>query len=89
MCDYDVILRMDWLNANYAMIDYHRKRVRFSPPNAKSFEFQGTPHSQIAPTIFALRARKLLDSGCQGYLANIVDKIKEQKLVSKDVPIVR
>ena len=89
MSDFDVILGMDWLNAHYAMIDCHRKRVRFSPPNAKSFEFQGTPRSRIAPMITTLRARKLLDSGCQGYLANIVDKIKEQKLVSKDVPIVR
>ena len=88
MCNFDVILWMDWLNAHYAMIDCYMKRVRFSPPNAKSFEFQGTPHSQIAPTISALRARKLLDSGCQGYLAYIVDKKKDRESVPEDRPIV-
>ena len=77
MRDFDVILGMDWLNAHYAMIDYNKKRVRFSPLNAKPFEFQGTTRIQLAPIISALQARKLLDSGCQGYLANIVDQTKE------------
>ena len=45
MRDFDVILGMDWLNAHYVMIDCHRKRVRFSPPNVNPFEFQGTPRS--------------------------------------------
>ena len=71
------------------MIDFHRKRVRCSPPNAKSFEFQGTSRSPIAPMISALRSRKLLDSGCQGYLANIIDKTKERESLLEDVPIVR
>ena len=87
--DLNVILEKDWLNAHYAMIDCHRKRVRFSPPNAKPFEFQGTPRSRLAPTISALQARKLLNSRCQGYLANIVDQTKERESVLEDVPIVR
>ena len=56
MSDFDVILRIDWLNALYTIIDCRRKRVLFSLRKAKSFEFQGTPHSLIAPTISALRS---------------------------------
>ena len=88
MYDFDAILGIDWLNAHYAMIDFHRKRVRCSPPTAKSFEFQGTSRSPIAPMISALRSRKLLDSGCQGYLAYIVDKKKDRESVPEDRPIV-
>ena len=89
MCDFDVILGMDWLNAHYTMIDCRKKRVRFNPPNGKSYEFQGTPSSRLAPIIYVLQARKLLDSGCQRYFANIIDQTKERELVPKDVPIVR
>ncbi|XP_062113261.1 uncharacterized protein LOC133824401 [Humulus lupulus] len=34
-------------------------------------------------------ARRLLESGCMGYLASVVDTYKEQKLKPKDVPVVR
>ena len=87
MCDFDVILGMDLIDAHCAMIDYLKKRVRFSPPNAKPFEFQGTSRSRIAPRISTLRSGKLLDSGCQWYLANIVDKTKERESVPEDEPI--
>ena len=43
MTDYDVILGMDWLSTHHAVIDCRKKRVRFQPLKAKSFEFQGTP----------------------------------------------
>ena len=43
MTDYDVILGMDWLSTHHAVIDCRKKRVRFRPLKAKSFEFKGTP----------------------------------------------
>ena len=89
MYDFDVILGMDWLTTHYAVIDCRKKRVRFSPPKANSFEFQGTPRGRSIPTISALQAKKLIDSGCRGYLANIVDTTKERESVPSDVPIVR
>ena len=64
MYDFDVILGMDWLNTHYAMIDCRKKRVRFSPPSADSFEFQGTARGRTILTISALQARRLLVSGC-------------------------
>ena len=56
---------------------------------AKSFEFQGTPRKRAVPTISALKARKLLSSGCKGFLASIVNPSKETELTPEDVPVVR
>ena len=39
--------------------------------------------------ISALKARKLLSSGCKGFLATIVDPSKETELTPEDVPVVR
>ena len=39
--------------------------------------------------ISALKARKLLSSGCKGFLASIVDSSKKTKLTPEDVPVVR
>ena len=88
MYDFDVSLGMDWLTTHYAVIDCRMKRVRFSPPKTNSFEFQGTPRGWSIPTISALQAKKLIDGGCRGYLASIVDTTKERESVPSDVPIV-
>jgi len=39
--------------------------------------------------VSAMRASKMLASGCIGYLANMVDKSKEIKLRPEDIPIVK
>ncbi|KAA0043122.1 ty3-gypsy retrotransposon protein [Cucumis melo var. makuwa] len=41
MLDFDVILGMDWLAANYASIDCSRKEVAFNPPLIACFRFKG------------------------------------------------
>ncbi|KAA0053259.1 pol protein [Cucumis melo var. makuwa] len=40
MLDFDVILGMDWLAANYASIDCFRKEVAFNSPSMASFKFK-------------------------------------------------
>lgn len=40
------------------------------------------------PIISALKARMLLDSGCVGFLASVVDVLAEQKFKIQDVPVV-
>ena len=89
MLDYDVILGMDWLSTHHAHIDCRKKKVCLKPLKAKPFEFQGTSRGRAVPTISALQARKLLDSGCMGFLASIYDESKEKNLSPEDVPVVR
>ncbi|KAK1560346.1 hypothetical protein Q3G72_025572 [Acer saccharum] len=41
MRDFDIILGMDWLAANYASIDCFSKEIVFHKPGEKEFRFQG------------------------------------------------
>jgi len=41
MSGFDVILGMDWLAENHALIDCRRKEVVFRPPLRPSFKFRG------------------------------------------------
>ncbi|WP_323159104.1 hypothetical protein, partial [Pseudomonas viridiflava] len=41
MSGFDVILGMEWLAANHALIDCHWKEVVFRPPGRPSFKFRG------------------------------------------------
>ena len=61
----------------------------FQSPEDEKFEFKGTSRSKLVPMISAVKAKRLLESGCYGYLANIVDKTKEDKTRPKDIPIGR
>ena len=74
--DFDLILGMDWLATYHASINCFKKEVVFKMPNEVQFTFQGK--SDVIPTclISAVKARKLLQKGCEGYLAHIDDTTK-------------
>ena len=48
----------------------------------------GEEKKPVTLVIYAMKARKLLESGCQWYLANVVNVSKENSLSPSDVPIV-
>ena len=89
MTDYEVILGMDWLSKYHATIDCKKKIVTFRPPGEEEFCFMGTIDKLRTPVISSMKARRLLDSGCVGYLACVVDMQVEQKLRPEDVPVVQ
>ena len=72
MHDYDVILGMDWLSKHYAKIDCKKNEVTFRPPQKESFTFKGECKEKRIYVIFALKAARLLNRGCEGYLASVV-----------------
>jgi hypothetical protein len=39
---FDIILRMDWLSNNHAIIDCHNKEIIFRLPADSEFKFEGT-----------------------------------------------
>ncbi|XP_057506535.1 uncharacterized protein LOC130789736 [Actinidia eriantha] len=86
--DFDLILGMDWLAAYHACIDCFKKEVVFKMPNEVEFTFQGK--RDVVPTclISAVKARKLLQKGYEGYLAHIIDTTKVEKELS-DIVVVR
>ena len=71
--DFDVILGMDWLFENYVLIDCNDKCVQFRLMESIEFVFQGD-RSEVSPNlILALKASRLLEKGCWGYLAYVMN----------------
>ena len=66
-----------------------KKQVQFQPPDGEEFNFKGTSRKKLVPIISDLQALRLLASGCRGYIASILNEMKEVKLKPTDVLIVR
>ena len=89
MVDYEVIFKMDWLSKYHASIDCMKKIVTFQPPEEEEFLFIGTTKKLRTTVISVMKAKRLLDSGCVGYLASVVDTSLEQHSKPEDVPVVQ
>lgn len=72
MVDFDVILVMDWLAACHASVDCFQKTIVFIPVGQPSFQFQGIRARSGIRIIPALRAWKMLNKGCVGFIASLV-----------------
>ena len=84
----DVILGMDWLASNYASMDCFRKEVIFRRPGLPVVVLYRERRRAPSGLISAISARCLLQKGCKGYLAHVVDtRSSEARL--EDVPVVR
>ena len=70
--DFDVILGTYWLHYNHANIDCYRKTVTFHRPGLPKVTFVGEHSGVRHGVISAVRAKRLLKKGCQGYLAHVV-----------------
>ncbi|XP_050231288.1 uncharacterized protein LOC126680248, partial [Mercurialis annua] len=70
---FDVILGMDWLSRHYASIDCRGKSVEFRIPGDLPFSFQGEKAETPKNLISAIKAKRMLGKGCQGFLAVVRD----------------
>ena len=86
--DFDVILGMDFLGKHRAMVDCYRKVVMFRSPGLPEIEFQGERNVLPSCIISALKAEKLMNKGCQAFLAYVVDTTKGS-LEMSDIPVVK
>ena len=66
-----------------------KKIVMFQTPEEEEFLFIGTTKKLRTPVISSIKAKKLLDSGCIGYLASVVDISLEQHSEPEDVLVVQ
>ncbi|KAL5572794.1 hypothetical protein UlMin_022391 [Ulmus minor] len=87
--DYDVILGMDFLSKYNATIECRHRRVIFRPTEGDEFSYVGEGGRSHKVIISSMRARKLLSSGCQGYLATVVDTTHEEKFKPEEIAVVR
>ena len=72
MVHFDIILGMDWLAKHHATIDCVSKQVVFRPPGQDEFTFVGHGVAPPPYLISAMKACKLLQKGCRGYLCSIL-----------------
>ena len=72
LADFDVIFGADWLHYNSADIHCLEKTVTFHHPGLSGVTFVCERSGVIHVVISTLREKKLLNKGCQGYLAHVV-----------------
>ena len=86
--DFDIVLGMDWLSRHRATLDCYKKEVRLVRLEEPGVIFRGI-RREIAPSLInAMTAWKMLQKGCQGYLAFVVDR-KQEGTRLEDIPIIK
>nr|KAJ0213173.1 hypothetical protein LSAT_V11C400203150 [Lactuca sativa] len=69
----EVIIGMDFLSPNGAVIDCAHQLVRIRTPSGEELVIQGK-RPQRGPALYSIaRARRYLQQGCAGYVAYVVD----------------
>ena len=86
--DYDVILGMDWLSSNHAILDCQTKEVSMMINGEMKIVFKG--ERKILPNclIPAITASHMIKAGCDAYLINVIDNTIVSPGVS-DMPVIR
>lgn len=72
LIELDVILRMDFLTKYHTSMDCSNKEVVFRKPSKVRVKFVGDKKVNLANIILIVKARKLMNKGCNAYLAHIV-----------------
>nr|GFC72330.1 putative reverse transcriptase domain-containing protein [Tanacetum cinerariifolium] len=88
MCEFDIMLGMDWLTEHHATIDCRSYRVIFGDIHAPEFIYHGSLPGKSMQIIFALQARTLVSHGYEGFLATIHDTTSDVPSIH-DQPIVK
>ena len=85
--DFDVILGMDWLAGYNATMEYFHKTLTSKLDETPAgVLFQGERSNSCPRFISALKADRLVRSGCEGYLAFITEDKWSQGV--EEIPIV-
>ncbi|GMI94589.1 hypothetical protein HRI_003128200 [Hibiscus trionum] len=70
---FDVILGMDWLVEHRARVDFETKRVSLRLTDDFEVVVVGENVKFLSNVVLALEAQRLLGSGCQAYLAYVMN----------------
>ena len=85
--EFDVILGMDWLSRQRAIVDCKMKRVTLKTPDEDEVTFIGERSNHLSNVISVATARTMVRKGCEAYLAYVIDTVKARPSVS-DIPTV-
>ena len=85
--EFDVILGMDWLSSNHAVLDCYEKTVMLTLPDKTMLRYQGDRRPTLPHLISVVNAKRLSNRGCQGYLAYVRD-VESGELELREIPVV-
>ena len=79
MQDFDVILGMDWLGENRALIDCETRIVTLGLLSGDSFTYKGATFKRTSSVVTALKARNMIRGGVSAFIASVtLDRSNEQ-----------
>ncbi|KAL7597894.1 hypothetical protein Lser_V15G22820 [Lactuca serriola] len=84
-----VIIGIDWLSLNGAVIDCAQQLVRVRTPSGGKLVIQGERPQREPVMCSAVRARRYLHKGCSGFFSYVMDTREKGKAAMDDVPVVR
>ncbi|XP_073033805.1 uncharacterized protein [Primulina eburnea] len=88
MVEFDIILGMDWLAKNHAIVDCQKKEIRLQTPAKREVVYQGKSKERKS-LLFASQAWKAMKGGEEIYLA-VINEVKEEEVPRlEDIPIVQ
>ena len=71
--EFDLILGMDWLSKHWAIVDCNKKIVMLKCSNLSEVTVQGIRSGPMSNVISAMQARSFLRTGCEAFLAWMLD----------------
>ena len=75
LLELDVILGMDWLTRHHVIVNCYTKEVIFEVPGQDKVIFCGERQAVPGCLVSAMTAFRLIQEGCQAYLAHVVDSV--------------
>ncbi|XP_073295882.1 uncharacterized protein [Primulina huaijiensis] len=88
MVEFDVILGMDWLAKNHALVDCHGKMVAIQAPHQEKLLFHGKAKERKT-LLSASQTWKAMKSGEEVYLAMLSEVKEGTTLTLEEIPIVQ
>ncbi|XP_070002457.1 uncharacterized protein [Nicotiana sylvestris] len=88
MVDFDIILGMDWLSPHCAILNFHAKIVMLAMQGVPLVGWRGTLDHTPSRFISFLKAQRMVEKGCDAYLAYVRD-VSINTLSVDSFPVVR
>ncbi|KAJ9548358.1 hypothetical protein OSB04_020901 [Centaurea solstitialis] len=85
---FDVVIGMDWLIKNRAVIICYERMVQVPVKNGDYLYIYGERRPGDVKIISMLKTLRCVTKGCTSFMAYVLDATKEVKKIVKDVPIV-
>ncbi|KAJ9547558.1 hypothetical protein OSB04_020101 [Centaurea solstitialis] len=85
---FDVVVGMDWLIKNRAVIICYERMVQVPVKNGDYLYIYGETRTGDVKIISLLKTLRCVTKGCTSFMAYVLDATKEVKKIVKDVPIV-